>query len=97
MKNEDKHIFIVKQIIVVEGPVAAGKTKLAKQLAKELDMLYFPEANLDMCYINSYGFNLRTLDPQLPLSCQTFDVMNFLRDPKHVNVARFQIEQYIVK
>ncbi|KAJ8929509.1 hypothetical protein NQ314_017802 [Rhamnusium bicolor] len=61
------------KIIVVEGPVAAGKTKLAKELACELEMLYLPEANLDMTYINDYGFDLRTLDAQLPESCRSFD------------------------
>ncbi|KAJ8985906.1 hypothetical protein NQ317_010663 [Molorchus minor] len=60
-------------------------------------MLYMPEANLDMIYINSYGFDLRKLDSQLPESCRSFDVMDFLRNPKHRSVARFQIQQYIVK
>lgn len=82
---------------MVEGPVAAGKTKFAKQLAEEFDMLYYPEANLDMVHINSYGFDLKTIDPQVPESCRTHDVMNFLRDPKHRLSARFQIEQYCVR
>lgn len=81
----------------MEGPVASGKSKLAKQLAEELDMMYFPEANLDMMYINSYGFDLRKLDPQAPEKCRTFDVIDFLRDPKNVLAARFQIEQYMIK
>lgn len=85
------------QIIVVDGPVAAGKTKFAKQLATELEMIYLPEANLDMVYINSYGYNLRKLDPQLPESCRSFDVMDFLKNPKHRHTARFQIQQYIVR
>lgn len=82
---------------MVEGPVASGKSKLAKQLAEELGMMYFPEANLDMMYINSYGFDLRKLDLQVPERCRTFDVMDFLRDPKNIHVAKFQIEQYMVK
>ncbi|CAG9819656.1 unnamed protein product [Phaedon cochleariae] len=85
------------KIIVVEGPVASGKSKFAKQLANEFEMLYLPEANLDMMYINSYGFDLRKLDAQLPDSCKSFDVMDFLRNPKHGHAAKFQIEQYMVK
>lgn len=81
----------------MEGPVAAGKTKLAKRLAEELDMFYYPEANLDMLYINNYGFDLRTLDPQLPEATRSFDIMNFLKEPKHRLTAKFQIEQYMVK
>ncbi|XP_018577620.1 NADH dehydrogenase [ubiquinone] 1 alpha subcomplex subunit 10, mitochondrial [Anoplophora glabripennis] len=85
------------KIIVVDGPVASGKTKFAKQLASELEMLYLPEANLDMVYINSYGYDLRKLDALLPESCRSFDVMDFLRNPKHRHTARFQIQQYIVR
>lgn len=85
------------KIIVVEGPVAAGKTKFAKQLADELDMLYLPEANLDMVYINDYGFDTRKLDEQLPESCRSFDINNFLVNPRHRLVASFQLQQYIVK
>lgn len=60
-------------------------------------MLYLPEANLDMIYINSYGVDLRKFDKQVPESCRTFDVMDFLRDPKNVHTAKFQIDQYMVK
>lgn len=77
--------------------MAAGKSKLAKKLAEELEMQYFPEANLDMRYINHYGFDIRSLDPQLPEVCRTFDVMDFLRDPKHICTARFQVEQFQIK
>lgn len=85
------------KIIVVEGPVAAGKSKLAKQLAEDLEMLYLPEANLDMIYTNKYGFDLKTLDNQLPDDCKSFDVNNFLMNPRHKLTASFQIFQYTVK
>ncbi|CAH1105368.1 unnamed protein product [Psylliodes chrysocephalus] len=85
------------KIIVVEGPLAAGKSKCAKQLASELDMLYLPEANLDMMYINNYGFDQRKLDSELPESCISWDVMDFLRNPKHRHTLRFQLQQYVVK
>ncbi|KAJ3646431.1 hypothetical protein Zmor_024019 [Zophobas morio] len=85
------------KIIVVEGPVAAGKTNFAKTLADELDMLYLPEANLDMVYINQYGYDLRQLDEQLPEPCRSFDIKDFLLNPKHRNTAAFQILQYHTK
>lgn len=81
----------------MDGPIAAGKSQFAKQLAKELDMVYFPEANLDMCYINSYGFDLRSLDPQVSSHCKSFDVNDFMKNPLDVRTARFQIYQHIVK
>lgn len=82
---------------MVEGPVAAGKSAFAKQLAGDLDMLYMPEANLDMVYINEYGFDLKSYDGQLPEACRSFDVKNFLMNPRHSMVAPFQVDQYIIK
>ncbi|KAK9869964.1 hypothetical protein WA026_006061 [Henosepilachna vigintioctopunctata] len=85
------------KIIVVEGPVAAGKSKFAKQLADDLDMYYLPEANLDMYYFNDYGFDLRTLDDQLPENARSFDVNNFLMNPRSIQSASFQMNQYYIK
>lgn len=79
------------KVVVVDGPIAAGKSAFAKELATELEMKYFPEATMDGYYINSYGYDLRKLDPQLPPSMQSFDVNNFLQNPNHKNVATFQI------
>lgn len=84
-------------MLVVEGSVATGKSELAKKLAEELDMFYFPEANLDMKYINDRGFDLRSLDDQLPESCKSFDVNNFLVNPRHIQTAGFQLSQYAIK
>ncbi|KAK7078403.1 Ndufa10p [Halocaridina rubra] len=90
------------KIIVVDGPFAVGKSKFAKEIAEDLDMLYIPEANMDMYYINDYGYDMRQLDPQMPDSCKSFDEKDFLKNPKHPNVAGFQfslfrirLEQYI--
>jgi len=82
------------KIIVVDGPVAAGKSAFAKELAEDLDMLHIPEANMDMRYINDYGYNMRELDPRMPPSMRSFDEKNFCQDPTHVNVAAFQIWMY---
>lgn len=48
--------------------------------------------NMDIKYINEYGYNLRQLDPQLPASCRSFDENDFLRTPNHPNAAGFQIQ-----
>ena len=63
-------------------------------MAEELDMLYVPQANMDMVYINSYGYNLRELDPQLPDSCKSFDEKNFHATPDHPNAVGFQFFMY---
>ncbi|CAH0561410.1 unnamed protein product [Brassicogethes aeneus] len=85
------------KLLVVEGPIAAGKSKFAQELAKEMGMLYLPEANLDMYYINDYGFDLRTLDNEMPEGCKSFDVMDFMRNPQNMLTARMQLEIYEIK
>lgn len=60
-------------------------------------MLYMPEANQDMLYVNDYGYNLKQLDPQLPEGCRSFDIKDFLNNPRHSLAATFQLNQYIVK
>jgi NADH dehydrogenase (ubiquinone) 1 alpha subcomplex subunit 10 len=82
------------KIIVVEGPVAAGKSKFAKSLAEDLDMLHMPEVTMDDYYINSYGYDLREVDPQLPPAARSYDERNFCIEPNHQNAASFQIVKY---
>lgn len=82
------------KLIVVEGPPAAGKRALAKELAEELDMAYFPSPNVADCYINKYGYDLRQVDHKLPESCKSYDENDFLKDPMRGNgskAARFQL------
>jgi len=85
------------KLICVEGPIAAGKTKFAKELAEELDMLYVPEANMDMFYINDYGYDMRQLDNQLPDSCKSYDVAKFCKEPTNPLAAQFQIRMYMLR
>ena len=82
------------QFIVVDGPPAAGKSAVAKALAEEFDMIYVPETNMDMIYINPYGINIRDYDHLFPDSTKTYDVNNFLSDPKDLKAASFQIEMF---
>nr|XP_014089703.1 NADH dehydrogenase [ubiquinone] 1 alpha subcomplex subunit 10, mitochondrial isoform X2 [Bactrocera oleae] len=85
------------KVICVEGPIGAGKSKFAKQLADELEMCYFPAVNMDLIYINSYGYDMRKLDPQLPELCRSYDVSNFCREPNHPLAAQFQIRMYMLR
>lgn len=82
------------KVVVVEGPIAAGKSAIAKEIAEEFDMKHFPEANMDRLYINSYGHDLRDLDPQLPDTCKSYDHKNFCLDPFHPTAASYQIITY---
>lgn len=82
------------KLIVVDGPIAAGKTAFAKQLAEDLDMLHIPDANMNIRYINPYGYDMRKLDHLLPESMHSFDEKNFCQDPFHCNVATFQMWMY---
>lgn len=78
------------KIIVVEGPIAAGKSSVATKLAEELDMIYLPPPSSDEYYITPYGYDLRTLDDKLLPSIQSCDVKRFLTNPHHPNVPMFQ-------
>lgn len=85
------------QVIVVEGPISAGKTEFAKDLAKDLQMTYMAQPTLDEIYINPYGFDMRQLDSQLPASVRSFDVKNFCLTPKAKLVAQFQIRMLMLR
>lgn len=85
------------KVLLVEGPIAAGKSTFAKQLAEDLDMEYFPEANFDTMYINAYGSDLRSLNPRLPRVAQYLDIKGFYRDPKHPNVPSMQMEMLFLR
>ncbi|XP_058831197.1 NADH dehydrogenase [ubiquinone] 1 alpha subcomplex subunit 10, mitochondrial [Topomyia yanbarensis] len=85
------------KVVVVDGPIAAGKSAFAKELATELEMKYFPESNMDSYYLNRYGYDMRQLDPQLPPNMRSFDTNNFLQDPTNRNVATFQIRMMVLR
>lgn len=52
---------------------------------------------MDAIYINKYGYDLRKLDPELPVNCRSFDIKNFCENPNHRNVANFQIRMYMLR
>lgn len=81
----------------MDGPLASGKTALAKALADELEMHYVADATMDKMYINDYGYDMRKLDKDLPPMARTFDEKDFCRDPKNRLAANFQIEKYMLR
>lgn len=85
------------KLIIIEGPPASGKHKLAKLIADEFGMKYVPDVTMDYKYINHYGYDLRNLDAKMPESLQTFDENDFLRDPWHINCAGFQGSKYVLR
>lgn len=85
------------KIICVEGPIAVGKTELAKEIAAEMGMLYMPEASMDQFYINPYGWDMRRLDKIMPDEIKSFDIQNFCEDPRHINTGAFQLRMYIIR
>ncbi|XP_053617985.1 NADH dehydrogenase [ubiquinone] 1 alpha subcomplex subunit 10, mitochondrial [Plodia interpunctella] len=85
------------KVIVVEGPVAAGKTKFAAELAKDLGMKHYPEANMNYHYIRPNGIDLRIFDKDIPEDTRTFDHKDFNLCPTHRLAANFQIMMYIAR
>lgn len=71
-----------------------GKTAIGKQLADLLGMHFMPDVTMDSYYINDYGYDLRKLDPQIPVNCRSYDEKNFLENPEHFNAAAFQIIKF---
>lgn len=85
------------RIVVVDGPIAAGKDKFARELAKELDMAYMPAPTFDRLCVDAYGFDIRTVDHDFPQHIQQCDVERFLTNPRHANVPAFEVQYYVIK
>lgn len=85
------------KVIVVEGPVAVGKTAFAEALACDLGMKHFKEANMDIHYKRPNGCDLRMFDDQIPEDTRTFDHVNFNQCPTHRLAGNFQIMTYIAR
>jgi len=70
------------KLICIEGPPALDKTKLAEELADELDMKYIPGVSMEDFYINAYGFDIRELDHlyKYPRNV-SFDEKKFAQNP----------------
>lgn len=57
-------------------------------------MLYMPDATLDDHYINSYGFDIRKLNDEIPESCRSFDITDFHKLPAHKKAGPMQCLMY---
>jgi len=81
------------KVIVIEGPPGLQKTKFAKELAEEFDMLYVPGASMEDYYINKYGYDLREVDHlfEYPENV-SFDEKKFCQNPtgQHGGLDRMQ-------
>ncbi|KAJ8688405.1 hypothetical protein QAD02_024200 [Eretmocerus hayati] len=78
------------KLIIVDGQVASGKNKLAKELAEQFDFLYLPAPTFDDLLITAWGFDVRTLDHKLPKNVQSWDIERFLQNPTDINTASMQ-------
>lgn len=67
------------KIIVIDGPPAVGKDDLAKALAEDFEMKYYPATTMDLYYINPYGYDFRNYNDQLPKPVQTYDEKDFIK------------------
>ncbi|XP_058805840.1 NADH dehydrogenase [ubiquinone] 1 alpha subcomplex subunit 10, mitochondrial [Phymastichus coffea] len=85
------------KLIVLDGPPAIGKNKLAKELAKEFDFLYLPQPTFDDLYVTYWGFDVRSLDPKLPENARTWDIERWLHNPSHVNTCSMQMYMYLLR
>ncbi|XP_047506364.1 NADH dehydrogenase [ubiquinone] 1 alpha subcomplex subunit 10, mitochondrial [Pieris napi] len=84
------------KVVIVEGPVAAGKTQFASALAADLGMKHFPEANMDIHYIQQ-GVDLRTFNDRVPPDTRTFDHIDFNNCPNHRLAGNYQIMMYMAR
>jgi len=71
------------KVLVVDGPPGTNKSKLAQEIAKAFDMKYIPPPTLDRFYIDTYGFDLRSLNPRVPPKTRSWDLHQFYGKPKH--------------
>ena len=87
------------KIIIVEGNVASGISKFAKELADELGFVHIPQASMDMEYKNYYGYDRRDYNHLLSEKnpCRTYDIADYNRDPEHRNAIVLQLIMYRLK
>ena len=85
------------KIIVVDGNMGSGKSKVAAKLAEAFDWYHMPEPRMDMYYINDYGFDYRSLNKYLTERTQIVDEKMFFENPKHLSVPRFKTWNYRIR
>lgn len=69
------------KVIVIDGPIASGKTEFAKKLAHELDFKFVPQPNVkDMYRAGTEGLTYQDLDDLLPSNYRLYDLESFYMD-----------------
>jgi len=88
------------RIIVVDGNIGAGKTTIAKEVAKAFDMIYLPEPDSRLIYNNDAPMNFDLRDPvfqaKLHPRNRKYDLEDFYTDPQKrpARAAELQLEFY---
>jgi len=90
------------KLIVVEGAHAIGKSKFAKELAEEFDMVYMPPPDMSQIYIHpTYkDIDFRKWNDLYPSFYKIMDEKDFVRNPlgvAHGAVDRFLLFNYQLK
>lgn len=90
----------MSRVIVVDGNIGAGKTHLAKEIAKQFDLLYLQEPDSKMIYSGNPPFNYDMRDPAVQSHLhprnRKYDLDDFYKEPhrKPARAAELQLEFY---
>jgi len=86
------------RIVVVDGNIGAGKTTIAKRIAKAFDMIYMPEPDSRLLYNNDAPLNFDLRDPVIQAKLhprnRKYDLDDFYTDPQRrpARAAEMQID-----
>ncbi|VDK50783.1 unnamed protein product [Cylicostephanus goldi] len=78
------------KLIVVEGNIGVGKSKLSKELADQLGFYYMPEFKMEDILIDRYGNDLRDFYHLFPESFRMPDLKMFYKNPLSDMSAKMQ-------
>lgn len=71
------------KVIVIDGPIASGKTEFARRLAKQLDFKFVPQQRVnDLWKCGNAGLTYQDHDDLLPPELRLYDLESFLADKK---------------
>ncbi|ETN69380.1 deoxynucleoside kinase [Necator americanus] len=78
------------KLIVVEGNIGVGKSKLSRELADQLGFYYMPEFKMEDILIDRYGNDLRKFYHLFPESFRMPDMDMFYKNPMSDMSAKMQ-------
>ncbi|KAK6029507.1 deoxynucleoside kinase [Ostertagia ostertagi] len=84
------HFHQNSKLIVVEGNIGAGKSKLSAELADHLGLYYMPEFKMEDVLIDRYGNDLRNFYHLFPESFRMPDMDMFYKNPMSDMTAKMQ-------